>query len=319
VSGIDVSIVLVNWNTRDILCNCLRSVYEQTEHATFEVIVVDNASSDGSHEMVRRQWPQVRLICNNENRGFAAANNQGIELADGRYVLLLNSDTIVLDGAIQKTFVFAEQHPEAAVVSCRVLNGDGTLQHSCFKFPSLFNLLLSVLYLNKLFPRSKLFGREEMTWWDKNDVRQVDVVAGCYMLVRREAIEQVGRLDTDYFMYGEETDWCWRFRRAGWNNLFFPGADIIHLGGQSSKQVRSEMLLQMRAGILQFFHKNRTRGEYALACFLTSMWFALRIVPWCIIGVFCTGRRCEAQLMVRTYLRGAVKCFGGWQALAVKR
>jgi len=138
----DVSVIIVSWNTRDILQDCLESVYAQTRGVSFEVIVVDNASSDGSVEMVRSQLQQVTLVANRDNRGFAAANNQGMQIARGRYILLLNSDTVVLDGAIQKVVAFADQHPEAAVVGCRVLNRDGTLQQSCFKYPSLLNLLL---------------------------------------------------------------------------------------------------------------------------------------------------------------------------------
>ena len=318
MSGIDVSIVLVNWNTRDILCNCLRSVYEQTEHATFEVIVVDNASSDGSQEMVRRQWPQVRLICNNENRGFAAANNQGIAVANGRYVLLLNSDTIVLANAIAKTVKFADDHPEAGVVGCRVLNQDRTLQPTCFMFPSLLNLFLSATYLYKLFPKNRFFGREQMTWWSRDDVRSVDVVTGCFMFVRREAIQEVGAMDERFFMYAEETDWCYRFKQAGWKNLFFPGAEIIHLGGQSTQQVKPQMILQLKAGILRFIRKHRTLPDYAAACLLTSAWFALRVVPWVLAALVGTGQRHNACVAAKTYAAGAVKSFGGDKALSVR-
>jgi len=164
----DVSIVIVNWNTREILRDCLRSVYENAGPVDLHVIVVDNASTDGSVEMVKSEFEKVQLIANSENRGFAAANNQGMAVATGRYVLLLNSDTVVLDGAIAKTVAFADVHPEAAVVGCRVLNPDRSLQRTCFMYPSVLNLLLAATYLNKLFPRSRFFGRERMTWWDRD-------------------------------------------------------------------------------------------------------------------------------------------------------
>jgi len=196
----DVSVVIVNWNTRDILRDCLRSVYENAGEIDFDVIVVDNASTDGSVEMVRREFDKVRLIANSENRGFAAANNQGMEVAAGRYMLLLNSDTIVLDGAIAKTAAFADAHPEAAVVGCRVLNRDRSLQPTCFMYPSALNLLLAATYMNKFFPQSHFFGRERMTWWKRDDVREVEVVTGCFMLVRREAIDEVGMMDDGFFM-----------------------------------------------------------------------------------------------------------------------
>jgi GT2 family glycosyltransferase len=201
VESYDVSVVIVNWNTRNILCDCLRSVYEQTRDVTFEVIVIDNASSDDSVTMVKAEYPQVILIENRDNRGFAAANNQGMAIARGRYILLLNSDTVILDGAIQKTLAFAGQHPKAAVVGCRVLNQDQTLQPTCFMFPSILNLLLSTTYLYKLFPHSHFFGREQMSWWARNEVREVQVVTGCFMLVQRLAIDKVGPMDEGFFLY----------------------------------------------------------------------------------------------------------------------
>ena len=199
----DVSVIIVNWNTCDVLRDCLASVYANTKNIAFEVIVVDNASSDGSVDMIRSEFPHVKLIANSGNRGFAGANNQAIAVANGRYVLLLNSDTLILDNAIFKTVAFADTHPEAAVVGCKVLNPDRTLQRTCFMYPSILNMFLSATYLYKLFPRSKFFGRERMSWWDRNDTREVDVVTGCFMLVRRGAIEQVGLMDERFFVYGE--------------------------------------------------------------------------------------------------------------------
>ena len=214
--------------------------------------------------MVKHDFPQVKLMQNRENRGFAAANNQAIATARGRYVLLLNSDTVVLDKAIEKTLAFADAHPEAGAIGCRVLNPNGTVQTTCFMFPSLLNMLLSSTYLYKLFPKNRFFGREQMTWWDRNDVRQVDVVSGCYMLVRREAIEQIGPMDEEYFVYGEETDWCYRLKKNKWKLLFTPAARIIHLGGQSTAQRRAEMILQLRGSILLFIKKHRSALTHLL-------------------------------------------------------
>lgn len=261
----DVSIIIVNWNTRDVLRDCLESVYRQTKGISFEVIVVDNASSDGSVEMVKAEYPQVALIENKDNHGFAAANNQGMMIARGKYILLLNSDTIVLDRAIQKTITFADQNPEAAVVGCRVLNSDMSLQPTCFMFPSVLNMVLSASFLYKIFPRNRFFGRELMTWWDKSTPRQVDVIAGCFMLVRKEAIDQVGMMDEDFFMYAEETDWCHRFKRAGWKNLFTSEAEIIHFGGASSGKLKTEMALQLRASMLLFMKKHNNWFVYRRA------------------------------------------------------
>ncbi len=315
----DASVIIVNWNTREVLRKCIESIFVGSKGTSFEVIVVDNASSDGSAEMVRSQFQQVILVSNCDNRGFAAANNQGMEIAKGRYILLLNSDTVVLDGAIQKTIAFAEQHAEAAVVGCRVLNPDRTLQPTCFKFPSLLNLFLSSTYLYKIFPRSHFFGRERMTWWNRDDVREVDVVTGCFMLVRREAIEEVGGMDEEYFMYGEETDWCWRFRKKGWRVLFMPNAEIIHLGGQSSKQARPEMILQLRGSLLLFFKKHRRYISYCTACFLVAVFFGLRLPYWCCKAAFDRNGGKHSKQTLKAYVRGMGSMLKGWSALCVRK
>ncbi|MCL5280978.1 MAG: glycosyltransferase family 2 protein [Planctomycetes bacterium] len=313
-----VSILVVSWNTREVLRDCLRTVHEQTRQTAFEVIVVDNASTDGSVEMIRTEFPQVRLLANASNRGFAAANNQGIKVAQGRYVLLLNSDTLVLDGAIDKTIAFAEAHAEAAAVACRVLNPDRTWQPTCFMFPSALNLLIGALYLNKVFPRSRFWGRERMTWWDGLDTREVDVVTGCFILVRREAIEQVGVLDESYFMYGEEADWCYRFHQAGGKVLFTPGAQIVHLGGVSSAQRKGPMCLQLRASLLLFLRKHRGRASYSAGCAFVSLFFLLRLPLWLATAAAARGAGAENWEMVRTYAAGFWRALYGWKALRVR-
>jgi GT2 family glycosyltransferase len=308
--SLDVSIIIVNWNTQAILKDCLKSVYGQTKDISFEVVVVDNASFDGSIQMVKSEFPQITLIENNDNRGFAKANNQGMQIAKGRYVLLLNSDTIILDGAIQRTLTFADQHPEAAVVGCKVLNPDKSLQPTCFMVPSLLNLFLSSTYLYKLFPRSRFFGREQMTWWDRDDVREVEVVTGCFMLVRKEAMEQVGMMDESYFMYAEETDWCYRFRKAGWKLLFTPDAQIIHLGGQSSKIVKVKMSIELRKSILYFIRKNRGYFSYLFGCMLTLLFYMVRIPFW-LAMLLIPSQRQKAFGMIHAYLGGICMIFSG--------
>lgn len=314
----DVSIVIVNWNTREITRQCLQSVYQQTEGIKFEVIVVDNASEDGSVEIIRSDFSQAILIENKENKGFAAANNQGMAVAKGRYCLLLNSDTLVLDNAIAKSVAFADQDDEVAVVGCRALNSDRTLQPTCFMFPSLLNMVLSSTYLYKLFPRNRFFGRELLTWWQRDDVRLVDVVTGCFMLVRRQAIDQVGMMDEMFFMYGEETDWCYRFKQGGWKVEFTPCAEIIHLGGQSSKQVRLQMILQLRGSILLFMKKNRSRIEYILACLLVALFFFSRIIPWFAKGIIFRKSREYSWQLARAYLIGFFRSLAGANALCIK-
>lgn len=307
----DVSIIIVNWNTKSLLRGCLTSVYECAGAVDYEIIVVDNASTDDSVEMVKNDFKDVILIENTENRGFAAANNQGMAIAKGRYVLLLNSDTIVLENSVANTVKFADENPQTAVTGCQVLNSDGTIQRTCFKFPSILNMLLSSTYLYKLFPKNKFFGREQMTWWDRGDVRQVDVVTGCFMLVRREAIEQVGPMDERFFMYGEETDWCYRFWLNGWKVMFAPVGRIIHFGGQSTAMRPVVMIVQLRLSILKFIKKHYTWPSHLIARFLVALFFAARLPVWLAMALLRPAVRAEAAIKMKAYSIGVVNALFG--------
>jgi GT2 family glycosyltransferase len=277
MSAFDVSIIVVNWNTHDLLRSCLESVYAQSTTIKCEVIVVDNGSSDGSVEMVRKDFNQVNLLANPDNRGFAAANNQGIEVAKGRYILLLNSDTIVLDRAIEKTVAFADRHADTAVTGCRLLNPDHTMQNSCFMFPSILNWFLFSTYLYRLFPQSHFFGREQMTWWPRNDSREVDVVTGCYMLVRKEAIDQVGPMDERFFMYAEETDWCYRFKAKGWKNRFTPDAEIIHIGGASAVKLGAQRAQLTNRSFVRYMFKHWSKPRAKIGVCMLALFYLSRL------------------------------------------
>jgi len=315
----DVSIIIVAWNVRDFLHHCLDSVYKETKGIEFEVIYIDNASTDGSVEMVTEKFPQVKIIKNDENKGFTVANNQGMEIARGRYILLLNSDTVILDNAIAKTVEIADAHPDTAVVGCRVLNPDRTLQPTGFIFPSILNMLLSFTYLYKLFPKSKFFGRELMTWWDRNDQREIDVVTGCYMLVRRDAIEQVGMMDERYFIYCEEVDWCYRFKKNGWKILFTPEPKIIHYGGQTVKQMKRKFQFQLMGSKLIFMKLHKGKLKFVLACFLIALFFLLRIPYWLAVAILRKNDRLNAIHRVKTYLIGAFYCLVDWKKLLMNK
>lgn len=278
----DVSIIIVNWNTRDILRDCLCSIYDQTHDVPFEVILIDNASTDGSASMVKSEFAQVMLIENQENRGFAAANNQGIAVAQGRYVLLLNPDTVILEGAIQKTVAFADKQLKAAVIGIRNDGSDGMLVKNCFQFASVQNLVISLLGLHQVFPRSRFFGRERLSWWDYQSIRKVDVVAGCFMLVRQEAIAKVGAMDEAFFMYGEEMDWCWRFRESGWDVLYYPDARIVHYGGMSAAQNPMGMHAASQRSLLYFIEKRQGRWARRVARGLLFSGGLVRLWYWAI-------------------------------------
>ncbi|MDH4136450.1 MAG: glycosyltransferase family 2 protein, partial [Anaerolineae bacterium] len=239
----DVSIIIVNWNTKDLLAQCLQSVYDTVSDLAFEVIVVDNASTDGSPTMVRDHFPQARLIENRKNEGFARANNQAICASHGRYLLLLNSDTITQPGALEAMVHFADRHPEAGIVGCKLLNADGSLQPSWAQFPTFCSELMGHNFRRRRPMADGL-------------AYEVDWVGGACLLARRKAIEMVELLDEDFFMYSEETDWCFRMVRNGWKVYYLPGAEVIHFGGGSSQRASDEMLMQLYQSKLRFFRKH---------------------------------------------------------------
>lgn len=316
---LDVSIIVVAWNVRDLLYKCLKSIYDQTKNIVFEVIYVDNASEDGSVEMVRKEFSEVKIIENKENEGFVKANNKGIEIAEGRYVLLLNSDTVILDNAIAKTVLFADAHPEAGRVGCRVLQPDGTLQRHCFMCPSILNMLLSVTYLYKVFPRSKFFARETMTWWDFDDVREVEAISGCFSLVRREAIEEVGLMDDSYFVYGDDIDWCYRFKKMGWKMMFTPEAEVIHCNGQTTKKMPEKFLLQLFGSRLMFMKKHGGKLTFLLVCLLMAWSLFVRVPYWLCLAILRKNRRTESIQIAKTYVIGSFYCVVNWEKLLMNR
>jgi len=250
-----LSIIIVNWNTRELVADCLASV--AVELAAFppgqvETLVVDNASSDGSAALLQTHFPWVQLIRNTTNVGFAAANNQAMTIAKGKYILLLNSDTKVLTPALTTLVEFMEAHPDVGASGARYLNPDGSLQPSCYPAPTLTRELWRMLHLDRIYP----FGVYHMEHWSLLTPRAVDIVQGAALLVRRTVLNQIGFFDTAYFMYTEEVDLCERIRRAGWPIFFVPTAMIIHYGGQSTRQAALPMFLQLYRSKILYFRKH---------------------------------------------------------------
>ena len=275
----DVTVVVVSYNTREMTLACLRSIYAQTRDIRFEVLVVDNDSRDGSARAIAAEFPQVHLIANHRNRGFAVANNQAIRLARGRYVLLLNSDTVVLAGAIQRCVSYADSAPSTGVVGCRAEWEDGRFQYTYFRFADLVGVLTDALLIDRALShnrsrRGRYWGRVFM------EPRDVDVVAGCFFLVRSEVIAQVGPLDEEFFMYGEEAEWCWRIHQAGWQVCYYPQARIIHHGGASADPLPAASALSKRKAVLLFLRK--TRGPLCgwLANVIMTAGLILRLPAW---------------------------------------
>lgn len=255
-----LSVIIVSWNTKDLLRTCLYTLMEDLEGVDAEVFVVDNASPDQSAAMVASAFPKVHLLANQENRGFAAANNQALAKASGQYILLLNPDTEVHRGAIASLIDFMDKHPQAGVVAPQLLNSDGTIQRSCRQFPTFSGMLYELLGFTKLFPRQPAFRQYKMLDWNHDDERQVDQPEGAGLLIRRQVIDEVGALDEAFFMLFEEVDWCYRIKQKGWQIWFTPSAKVTHHYGQSIKQVKPKMILSSHRGLYRFWHKHY-RGD----------------------------------------------------------
>jgi Predicted glycosyltransferases len=261
----DLSIIIVSYRVREVLRGCLRSLYQEgglRGLTTPEVIVVDNASGDGTPEMVRADFPQVRLLALPENRGFSAGNNAGLDLATGRNVLLLNPDTLVPDGALAACVAFLDAQPEdVGAMTCRVESTDGSLQWECSRrLITPWSECCRALLLDRVFKRSDLFNREPVVGWDRADTRKVECLLGAFMLIRRRALEAVGGLDEQFFLMYEDVDWCKRLRDAGFRAVFWPGARITHLGGQSWRQDPIATYANTHASAVLYFRKHHPRA-----------------------------------------------------------
>ena len=279
---IDLSVVIVNWNVRDLLRQCLRLILD-TQCLTLETIVVDNASTDGSVEMVRAEFSGVHLIANADNRGFPAANNQGIAAAQGGYVLLLNPDTALVGDALATMVAFANANPDVGIVGPQLLTSDGSVQSSRRRFPTLLTAVFESTWLQPHAPRRLL---ERYYVLDRPDdvVQDVDWLYGAALMARREAIEQVGLMDEGFFMYSEELDWCRRFREAGRRVVYLPTAQIVHHGGKSSEQVAAARHIHFQTSKVRYFRKYHGRvAAEALRLFLLGnyVWqLALEGAKW---------------------------------------
>lgn len=259
-----VSIVIVNWKTPELLAGCLDSICADCHSCDFEIWVVDNASGDYSLDMLAKDYPSVRVIANSENVGFARACNQVIPLATAPFVLLLNPDTVVVEGAITKLIEYMEANPQAGAAGPKVLNPDGTLQLACRRsFPSPEAAFYRLTYLSRLFPRHPLFARYNLTYADPDSQLDVDALSGSCMIVRKQAIDDIGLLDEDIFMFGEDIDWCWRLKQAGWRVTYLPSASLYHYHGAASRLRPVGATINLHKGMEVFYRKHLAQRYWA--------------------------------------------------------
>lgn len=240
---IELSVVIVNYNVKEFLEQSLISVKKSLKNITSEIIVVDNASWDGSAELIRKRFPQVKLLINTENLGFAKASNQGLRIARGKFIALLNPDTIVQEDTFSSMLDFFKKHRDTGMLGCKILNPDGTLQLACRRsYPTPWVAFTKLSGLSYLFPNSKLFGKYNLTYLDSDRSYEVEAISGSFMLIQRKILDDVGYLDESFFLYGEDLDWCYRIREKGWKVRYFAGTKIIHFKGESSKRTQIDNL-----------------------------------------------------------------------------
>ena len=309
-----LSVIVVSYNTRGMTLACLASLRDQTE-ADFETIVVDNASTDGSAEMIAAGFPEMILLAETANHGFAGANNLAARRARGEYLLLLNPDTLVLDGAVDRLLAFARANPRAGIWGGRTLYGDRSLNPaSCWGRMTLWNLFCRASGLTGVFPRSEIFNSEAYGGWDRGTERAVDIVTGCFLMIRRETWEALGGFDPAFFMYGEEADLCLRARGLGAAPRVTPEAEIVHYGG-AADTVRADKMVRLLSGKISLIDRHFPAWQRPLARALFAAWPLSRMIATSALGAV-TGRaatRASAASWSEIWARRA-EWRDGWRA-----
>lgn len=296
-NALDVSVIIVSYNTRELLRECLESLHSAGDYPTREIIVVDNASSDGSAAMVAECFPKARLIANADNRGFGAACNQGLDLAVGRYALILNADIRAVGDALARLTQFMDAHPDAQVCGGQLRYPDGRVQPSCARELTLWAVFCEQSMLAKLFPRTRLFGGYWRTEWDFSSTIETEQVMGACMMLRRP----FPRFDEAYFLYCEDTDLCYRVRRAGGKIYYVHDAVFVHHLGASGESQRAEMVIYYNRGKARYFRKFHGAWQARLCRLLNAMGALLRVLIG-VAGVTLTlGRSRQARRYLQTF------------------
>lgn len=296
---VDISVIIVSWNAKDLLDKCLMSIYKNTKNCTFEIILIDNASTDGSPELVEEKYPAVKVIRNAENLGFAKANNMGIMRSGGRYVCLINSDAIALEGCLEGMCKHMDENPDIGVLGPKVFNADGSLQLTCRQFPTLWRNICRALAFDKFFPKSALLGSHFLTSRSHDKAQEVDYLSGCFMMARRRAIDQVGLLDDGFFFYAEDKDWCKRFWDCQWKVEYFPDAEAIHyLYGSSSSEPVRFYLLEIKAN-LRYYNKHHTSLAKAGFISITLLHQMVRIIGSSFNYIIKPSRRASSKINIK--------------------
>ena len=290
----NLSIVIISYNTLEMTRDCIKSVYANIIDLKVQVIVVDNDSVDGSVSMIKDEFPLVDIIVNKENVGFAAANNQGFDIAKNELVLLLNSDTLVLNDVLGQSVDYMLAHPKVGALGCRVLNTDQTMQATCSGYPSLARLFFLTIGLDRL-KNISAFDSYLLRSWQRDSERDVDVISGCYLLTRKKVLDEVGGLDESFFFFGEETDWCLRMRKYGWLLRFSPVGEIIHHGGGSVKKLNHLRDVMLTNATVRLHKKNSGTSAALIAFTILAAFNLSRAIFWTSASLFNKEAKSRAK------------------------
>ncbi len=296
----DLSIVIVSYNAVHFLRKCLKSVIIQTEGISYEIIVVDNASTDETQQLMTLEYPGIQFLRNEQNVGFAAANNMAISETNSRYVLLLNPDTEVLIGAIQKTLHFMDENPKAGISSCKLLYQDGRFQANAYSFPTVWNMFAEATFLYKIFPKTKLFGSYHLSYLDYTKDNQVDWLIGAFYMIRREVIDTIGLLDEQYFMYAEDLDYCYMAKKAGFEVWYTSCAEIFHFYGGISGINKRVAVWTHRSQIV-YYKKHYGLAKIYSLIFLKCFGLLLRIIRYVLTGILVADKILLNKAWYSTY------------------
>ena len=279
----DLSIIIVTWNSEKYIRNCLDSILLSAGDLQYEIILVDNDSADQTIRSVEELYPQVNLIPNRKNEGYARANNQGIEESTGEYILLLNPDTEVLENALISMLQFSEENARVGALGPQLLNPDKTIQPSCREFPTYAALIWEFSGLSRIFPQSKIFSRWRMGYFNFDQEREVDQPMGSCLLLRRATLQDVGIFDENFPMFFNDVELCYRIKQAGWKIYYYPGAQVLHHKGASTRQVKRRMIWLSHVAFFRFFKKHRIGLSNRLALYFLCIPLFLFLLPRLII------------------------------------
>lgn len=290
-----VSVLIVSWNTRELLASCLESIRQAHPPCVLEVIVVDNASADGSPEMVETRFPEVKLIRSGVNLGFAKGNNLAMTHALGSMFALVNSDALVHPGCLETLADFFDQHPNVGLVGPRVIGGDGLLQRTCRHLPGVRNTFCRALALDRVFGGSWIFSGYEVSTAQHSVLHEANVLSGCFCLARRSAVEEAGGLDEEFFFYGEDIDWCHRLKDAGWKLMFVPQATATHFGGGSTRKAPLRYSIEILRATVKYWHKHHGAAGRAVCHGLLVLHHGLRLLARSTKRALGLGRSVDSR------------------------